>query len=105
MIALRTTQVVTHDVDLNVVDSVAEAKTLRTMANDGYFNGDRAKEDACNGAIEAFFVSYMRAVPADKTSLTNVVKSLKDEFGTSYKVLNRAFARVKDFRGKNRAWK
>lgn len=103
MIAVR--EVVRHEVvEIPTVDSMEEAKRLYTLIKDGYFNGKRAQEDAANGLVEAYFVTNLRSVPKNGDALKNAIRDLRAAFPESA-IAERAIARVKAFRSKNRAFR
>ena len=102
MIAVR--EVVRHEAEVPTVDSLTEAKRLYTMIKDGYFDGNRAKEDAANGLVEAFFVTHLRGIPKQGDALKSAISNLRSAFPESA-ILERAVARIKAFRSKNRAFR
>ena len=97
-------EVVRHEAEVATVDSLTEAKKLYDMVKEGYFNGNRAKEDAANGLIEAYFVTNLRSVPKQGDALKNAIASLQDAFPNSA-ILDRAIERVRSFRSKNKAFR
>jgi hypothetical protein len=94
--------IVNRTVTLNVIEDRAEAKEVAAMLLADYFGSSSYERDAANGALEAFFVSYLREVPKD--TLGSELESLKAEFG-KLNAFKRAVERVKSFRSKNPAWR
>jgi hypothetical protein len=93
--------IINRTVSLNVIEDRAEAKEVANMLLADYFGTSTYERDAANGALEAFFVSYLRDVSKD--SLGAELESLKAEFG-NLNAFKRAVNRVKAFRSKNQAW-
>jgi hypothetical protein len=90
-------------INLNTVYSETEAKVVAFAIKAGYFGEESGYErDAANGALEAYFVSELRAV--SKENLGTRLEALKANFGTM-NAFKRAVGRVKEFRGKNPAWR
>lgn len=88
-------------IEASTVDSVTEATEVMKAILNGSVK-PRAQQDAANGAVEAYFVTYLRTVHQDR--LEQTVKDLQKTFGT-FQPFRRALKRVKAFRGKNPAWR
>lgn len=97
-----TRQVTKTEIDVPTVDSIEEAVTVRDHILAGHFSSKEIR-DAANGLVEAFCVSFLRK--SAKNSLASDVATLTSALGADYNPLQRALARVKDFRPKNRAWR
>ncbi len=93
--------IINRTVSLNVIEDRAEAKEVANLLLADYFGNSTYERDAANGALEAFFVSYLRDV--SKSELGAELESLKAEFG-KLNAFKRAVERVKAFRSKNPCW-
>jgi hypothetical protein len=92
-----------YDVEVPTIDSLAEAKIVFNEVVNNRVT-PKNKRDAANGLIEAFVVSTLRDAPKTNGALLKAIKNVQAEL-PKCNAVSRALLRVKDFRGKNPAWK